>query len=108
MPVKINSVLLRGVNDHEAPDLLHWAMAEGVQLRFIEQMPLDAQHGWQRTEMVTAAEIRTRLGEQVELVEDEHDAADPGQCAGRAVPGGRHRLRGRHHRVGDPAVLRGL
>ena len=74
-PVKINSVLLRGVNDHEAPDLLHWAMAEGVQLRFIEQMPLDAQHGWQRTEMVTAAEIRDRLSEQFELVEDEQDAA---------------------------------
>ena len=45
-PVKINTVLMRGVNDHEAPDLVRWAMAEGVQLRFIEQMPLDAQHGW--------------------------------------------------------------
>ena len=43
-PVKINTVLMRGVNDHEASDLLRWAMAEGVQLRFIEQMPLDAQH----------------------------------------------------------------
>ena len=41
-PVKINTVLLRGVNDHEAFDLLRWAMAEQVQLRFIEQMPLDA------------------------------------------------------------------
>src|SRR5215217_2057906 len=47
-PVKINTVLLRGVNDHEAYDLLRWAMAENVQLRFIEQMPLDPQHGWQR------------------------------------------------------------
>jgi cyclic pyranopterin phosphate synthase len=70
-PVKINSVLLRGVNEHEAPDLLQWAMAEGVQLRFIEQMPLDAQHGWRRSEMVTAAEIRTRLSERFVLVEDE-------------------------------------
>jgi GTP 3',8-cyclase len=73
-PVKINSVLLRGVNDHEAPDLLSWAMAEGAQLRFIEQMPLDAQHGWQRSEMVTAAEIRERLSRRFELVEDEEDA----------------------------------
>jgi GTP 3',8-cyclase len=70
-PVKINSVLLRGVNEHEAPDLLQWAMAEGVQLRFIEQMPLDAQHGWRRSEMVTAAEIRSRLAERFVLVEDE-------------------------------------
>ena len=79
-PVKINSVLLRGVNEHEAPELLHWAMAEGVQLRFIEQMPLDAQHGWRRTEMVTAAEIRDRLGEKFELVEDEHEAASRGSA----------------------------
>ena len=79
-PVKINTVLLRGVNDHEAIDLLRWAMAEGVQLRFIEQMPLDAQHGWRRSEMVTAAEIRTRLNEQVELVEDEQDAATRGSA----------------------------
>jgi len=79
-PVKINSVLLRGVNEHEAPALLRWAMAEGVQLRFIEQMPLDAQHGWRRSEMVTAAEVRARLGEQVELVEDEQDAATRGSA----------------------------
>ncbi len=69
-PVKINAVLIRGVNDHEAPDLLAWAMRERVQLRFIEQMPLDAQHGWRRTEMVTAEEILTRLSERYELVED--------------------------------------
>ena len=79
-PVKINSVLLRGVNDHEAFDLLHWAMNEGVHLRFIEQMPLDAQHGWQRDEMITAAEIRTRLGEHVELVEDPDDAITRGSA----------------------------
>jgi GTP 3',8-cyclase len=42
-----------------------------VQLRFIEQMPLDAQHGWRRSEMVTAAEIRSRLAERFVLVEDE-------------------------------------
>ncbi len=56
-PVKINSVLLRGVNDHQAPDLLRWAISEGLSLRFIEQMPLDPQHGWRRDEMVTGAEI---------------------------------------------------
>ena len=73
-------MLLRGVNDHEAFDLLHWAMGEGVQLRFIEQMPLDAQHGWQRDEMITAAEIRARLGEQVELIEDPDDALSRGSA----------------------------
>lgn len=60
-PVKINTVLLRGINDHEAPDLLRWAIGEGVHLRFIEQMPLDPQHGWRREEMVTGDEILARL-----------------------------------------------
>jgi len=73
-PVKINTVLLRGINDHEAFDLLSWAMAEQVQLRFIEQMPLDPQHGWQRNEMITAADIMQQLSGRVELVEDPEDA----------------------------------
>ncbi len=60
-PVKINTVLLRGVNDDEAVPLLRFAVREGYELRFIEQMPLDAQHGWQRTEMVTAGEIMAML-----------------------------------------------
>ena len=56
-PVKINAVLMRGVNDDQAPELLRWSLAEGYHLRFIEQMPLDAQHGWSRDGMVTADEI---------------------------------------------------
>ena len=79
-PVKINTVLMRGINDHEAFDLLRWAMAEGVRLRFIEQMPLDPQHGWQRKNMVTAAEIMQRLGQHVELVEDPEDALTRGSA----------------------------
>ncbi|MER5867913.1 GTP 3',8-cyclase MoaA [Kitasatospora sp. NPDC002040] len=60
-PVKLNAVLMRGVNDHEAADLLEWCLERGYQLRFIEQMPLDAQHGWDRSQMVTAEEILDRL-----------------------------------------------
>nr|KHD99123.1 molybdenum cofactor biosynthesis protein MoeA [Kocuria polaris] len=66
-PVKINAVLMRGVNDHEAPDLLAWALARGFALRFIEQMPLDADHGWTRADMVTADQIRHRLGARYRL-----------------------------------------
>lgn len=60
-PVKVNAVLLRGVNDDQAPELLAWCVERGYQLRFIEQMPLDAQHGWTRAEMVTADEILASL-----------------------------------------------
>jgi GTP 3',8-cyclase len=66
-PVKVNAVLMRGQNDHEAPELLRWAIGEGFQLRFIEQMPLDAQHVWNREEMVTAEEIFERLEREFEL-----------------------------------------
>ena len=61
-PVKVNAVLLRGVNDGQAPELLQWCMDRGYQLRFIEQMPLDAQHRWSRASMVTADEIFASLG----------------------------------------------
>jgi cyclic pyranopterin phosphate synthase len=56
-PVKVNAVLLRGINDDQAPELLLWCMERGYHLRFIEQMPLDAQHQWSREHMVTAEEI---------------------------------------------------
>lgn len=60
-PVKVNAVLLRGINDRQGSDLLRWCMERGYQLRFIEQMPLDAQHGWSRSAMVTADEILDQL-----------------------------------------------
>jgi cyclic pyranopterin phosphate synthase len=69
-PIKINTVLLRGVNDDEAVPLLRFAVDNGYELRFIEQMPLDAQHGWERSEMVTAGEIMQALREGFELTPD--------------------------------------
>jgi cyclic pyranopterin phosphate synthase len=66
-PVKVNAVLLRDINDDEAPTLLRWATGEGYQLRFIEQMPLDAQHAWTRDRMITADEILTALQAEFDL-----------------------------------------
>ncbi|MGB9376066.1 MAG: GTP 3',8-cyclase MoaA [Mycobacteriales bacterium] len=66
-PVKLNTVLMRGVNDDEAIDLLRFALDKGVHLRFIEQMPLDAQHAWRREEMVTAEEILAALSAEFDL-----------------------------------------
>ena len=60
-PVKINAVLMRGLNDDQAPELLGWCLERGYRLRFIEQMPLDAQGEWRRDDMVTALEILDRL-----------------------------------------------
>jgi cyclic pyranopterin phosphate synthase len=69
-PVKLNAVLMRGVNDDEAVALLEFALAHGYQLRFIEQMPLDAQHGWHRSTMVTAEEILASLRARFTLTPD--------------------------------------
>jgi cyclic pyranopterin phosphate synthase len=72
-PIKVNTVLMRGVNDDEAPALLRFALTQGYELRFIEQMPLDAQHGWDRAAMVTADEILAALRREFDL------AADPAE-----------------------------
>jgi GTP 3',8-cyclase len=66
-PVKVNSVLMRGMNDDEAVSLLWFCLEKGYQLRFIEQMPLDAQHGWRRADMVTADEIMAALSTEFSL-----------------------------------------
>jgi GTP 3',8-cyclase len=71
-PVKVNAVLMRGINDHEAPALLRFCLDHGYQLRFIEQMPLDPQHGWRREEMITADEILTALSAQFTLTPADH------------------------------------
>lgn len=67
LPVKVNAVLLRGVNDDEAVPLLRHAIANDWRLRFIEQMPLDAGGLWARPKMVTAAEIMDMLSQEFEL-----------------------------------------
>ena len=62
-PLKLNTVLMRGVNDDEAVALLEHALGLGAELRFIEQMPLDAGHTWTRDGMITADEIQAWLSD---------------------------------------------
>jgi cyclic pyranopterin phosphate synthase len=66
-PVKVNAVLMRDSNLAEAPALLGWALHNGYRMRFIEHMPLDAQHAWSRTAMVTAEEMLAVLSEHYTL-----------------------------------------
>jgi GTP 3',8-cyclase len=71
VPVKVNAVLMRDLNDDEAVPLLRYCLDHGYELRFIEQMPLDAQHGWKRAEMVTADEIFATLEKEFTLTADD-------------------------------------
>ena len=91
-PVKVNTVLMRGVNDHEAPGLLRFCLDRGYQLRFIEQMPLDAQHGWRRTDMVTADEILARLSDRFSLTPDDPDGRGSAPAETFLVDGGPGRV----------------
>jgi len=60
-PLKLNAVAMRGVNDDELADLVAFAGDHGAEMRFIEQMPLDVGHTWDRVRMVTRDEILAAL-----------------------------------------------
>ncbi len=91
-PVKVNTVLMRGVNDDEAVPLLRFCLERGYQLRFIEQMPLDAQHGWRRENMVTADEILAALSEEFLLTPDDPEARGSAPAEAFMVNGGPARV----------------
>lgn len=78
-PVKVNSVLQRGINDDEAVELTRWAVEHGYELRFIEQMPLDGGHAWQRSEMITGQEILGSLRSAFDLTEVPGRGAAPAE-----------------------------
>ncbi|GAA2270299.1 GTP 3',8-cyclase MoaA [Nonomuraea roseoviolacea subsp. roseoviolacea] len=91
-PVKINTVLMRDVNDHEAVPLLRFCLDRGYELRFIEQMPLDAQHGWSRENMVTADEILNLLSGSFDLSPDDLEERGSAPAERFLVDGGPARV----------------
>ena len=105
-PVKVNAVLMRDLNDDEAVPLLRFCLDHSYELRFIEQMPLDAQHWWNRAAMVTAEQILAALGREFSLTPD--DPNQRGSAPAEAFAGQRRPGPGRCDRVGHPAVLRDL
>ena len=91
-PVKVNTVLQRGINDHQIEDLAGWARDTGVTLRFIEFMDVGTTNDWQRDKVVPADEVQARIDarwpiEPVEPVRDGEVA--PG--AGRSEVAERYR-----------------
>ncbi|WP_329617067.1 GTP 3',8-cyclase MoaA [Streptomyces brevispora] len=91
-PVKVNTVLMPGLNDDEAPDLLAWAIDNAYELRFIEQMPLDAQHGWKRDGMITAGDILDSLRTRFDLTPEGEDRRGSAPAERWLVDGGPHRV----------------
>lgn len=91
-PVKVNAVLMPGLNEAEAPDLLSWAVEHAYELRFIEQMPLDAQHGWRREGMITAGDILASLRTRFSLTPEGEDSRGSAPAERWIVDGGPHRV----------------
>jgi len=78
-PIKVNTVLLQGLNDDEAPALLEWALKNEYALRFIEQMPLDAGGIWDRATMVSADQIYAELSRYYELTPVDGRGSSPAE-----------------------------
>ncbi|MEW2555138.1 GTP 3',8-cyclase MoaA [Streptomyces zhihengii] len=91
-PVKVNAVLMPGLNDDEAPELLAWAVEHDYELRFIEQMPLDAQHGWKRDGMITAGDILASLRTRFTLTPEGDQARGSAPAERWLVDGGPQRV----------------
>ena len=74
VPMKINCVVIGGTNDDEVVDLAAWAREHDRVVRFIEYMPLDAQHAWERAKVVPSARIVDAVGAVFPLVPEGPDA----------------------------------
>lgn len=78
-PIKVNTVVMRGVNEDDVRPLLEFCLQHGYQLRFIEQMPLGPKHGWDRRQMVPASEILANLRSHFELTPAEQRGSAPAE-----------------------------
>ena len=67
-PIKINTLLMPGINDDEVLDLAEFCVEQGYELRFIEQMPL-GEHRWDPAEIITQQQILDTLATRYELSE---------------------------------------
>ena len=102
-PVKVNAVSIRGMTEAEIVPFGHFARETGVEIRFIEYMPLDADNAWERDKVLFASRDHRHA------VARDH-AAGPGRRSESARSRDRFRVRGRRrpdrlHPVGQPAVL---
>jgi cyclic pyranopterin phosphate synthase len=82
-PIKINAVLLRGVNEHEAVDLVELGRDHGYEVRFIEFMPLENDHSWDLGRVVSGASVRRGIAARWPIAPD--PAGDPHAPASRFV-----------------------
>jgi len=74
VPIKINCVVIGGTNDDEVTGFARWARDTGYEVRFIEYMPLDAQHAWERAKVVSSARVLEAIDAVYPLVPEGPDS----------------------------------
>ena len=80
-PIKINAVLVAGINDDEAVSLVRFGRARGIEVRFIEYMPLENDGSWSLGRVVTGASVRKTIAAEWPMTRDR--AGDPHAPASR-------------------------
>jgi GTP 3',8-cyclase len=75
-PVKVNAVLVRGINDDEVEAFAEFARDRDLIMRFIEYMPLDADRSWTRDSVVTGAEVLSRISARWPVVPVAHERSE--------------------------------
>jgi cyclic pyranopterin phosphate synthase len=78
-PLRLNTVAIKGITEPEIPALAKFARTEGMELRFIEFMPLDADEHWDNSQVLTGEEIRRSIEEAIGPLEaaERPDASQP-------------------------------
>jgi GTP 3',8-cyclase len=87
--VKINAVALKGVNEHEIPDMIRWCHARNLELTLIETMPLGDIDGDRTDQYLPLSVVRGQLMEQFTLVDNAHRTGGPARYMTVAETGGR-------------------
>jgi GTP 3',8-cyclase len=72
-PIKVNAVIMRGVNDDEVADFADFALEHDIDMRLIEFMPLDSSRAWDRQMVVSADEMLAKIGERHCLIAKHED-----------------------------------
>jgi GTP 3',8-cyclase len=73
VPIKINCVVIGGTNEDEVVEFARWSREHGHIVRFIEYMPLDAEHAWERAKVVPSARLLEAIDAVYPLVADGPD-----------------------------------
>lgn len=80
LSVKINSVLIKGINDNQIIPLVKWAQHQAVELRFIEFMPLDGDQKWNPSDVISEQDILDQLKTEFDVRVSQGQGANPARC----------------------------